>query len=274
MIKNQKEGNMTELLEKSNLLYSELENCADFDEIGSCSQCLQDSFYNTNRDTYDCLKKLALYTLNYGPIYVSEVYHFLEQSQLLETYFNNYQGAINIYSLGSGFAPDEIAISKYNGDKQLGLHFNYIGFDKEPLWNTITQTYSNPITKNLLNPFNLSGGNIVFINKLYSTLTNHGLHTQFLTTFENALNSLPINSFVVFNDINRYNMGRDEFDRFVQSYPLEVVGKYYFKVEGAYSGNYTPIESIHNICEIPNTLSHSPKLEVHKTIIFLYRKVI
>ena len=58
------------------------DNCDEFEAKVSCRQCVTSSFYSKNSDTYACLKTLATYTIHFGTMYASEIYHFLEQSKL------------------------------------------------------------------------------------------------------------------------------------------------------------------------------------------------
>lgn len=243
----------------------------------NCFSCVRDSFRSAGRDTYNCLIKLCHYSINYGPIYTSEIYHFLEESHFLEVYFLNLTRPINVLSLGSGFGPDYIALNKYRNDKQLHMNFNYLGWDKEPLWNQITNT-NVPATHDILNGFQCPNADIIFINKLFSTLKNHNLDTQFLSVFAQSLQTLPIGSFVVFNDVNSMYMGRDNFDTFAQQNSLQAIGKYFFDVQGtngnsAYNGGYTAIQSTHNIFQTPANFQHTPKPYANQTVFFLYRKV-
>jgi len=253
--------------------------CTQYVDSAGCFSCLRSNFQTQGADTYNCLIKLALYTINYGPIYVSEIYHFLEQSQLLENNFTGIVQSINVMSLGCGFGPDDIALNKYRNDKQLDINFNYHGYDIEPFWNYITNTGALPISHDILAGFDCTSVNILFINKLFSTLKNNSLDSQFLTIFQIALQSLPVGSFVIFNDINNINMGRDDFNTFAVSNSLQVVGKYFFNVQGtngspAYNSNYTAISSTHNICQIPQNFTHTPKPQVNQTVFFLYQKVV
>ena len=103
---------MQNILNRSNQLINILPNCTYFGITpkDNCFECLRNSFYSQQNDTYNCLKKLCYYTINYGPAYVNEIYSFLQQSKLLEKFNKN---IINIYSLGSGFSPDFIAMEKY-----------------------------------------------------------------------------------------------------------------------------------------------------------------
>ena len=83
---------------------------------------------------------------------------------------------------------------------------------------------------------------------------------------------MPPYSFIVFNDINNRDRGRDTFDSEV-NHLLKPVGKYYFKVDDkTHNEGYTEIESIYNICTVPDDLSVSPKSTATKTVFFLYEK--
>ena len=270
---------MINILNRCNILQEELRKnkavCNIYTDLDGCYDCLQQSFRNSNSDTYDCLTKLALYTINYGPIYVSEIYHFLEKSQLLQNNFKNLDTEIKVMSLGCGMGVDFIALDKYIEDKELSIYFYYRGYDKEPLWHNITNSDSFPVTRDILNGFDCTDIDILFINKLFSTLKNNDLNTQFLDELKIALEDLPTGSFVVFNDVNHRDMGRDEFHRFALDNFLTCVEKYYFKVsEHTYNHGYTEISSSHNIFQIPNNLPYSPKPSATQTVFFLYQKVI
>ena len=89
--------------------------CHKDDRNCYCYNCIQPSFYDGGVDEYDCPKKLNFYVLKYGPSYVSEIYHFLSASQILEHFQDK---NINILSLGCGFSPDYFAISKYISDNK------------------------------------------------------------------------------------------------------------------------------------------------------------
>jgi hypothetical protein len=228
----------------------------------------------------------------YGPIYVSEIYHFLVQSNFLkssieqkreyiknnELYgFNNLTEDsmipihLNVMSLGCGFGPDDIALNKYRfSHLDWNVNFNYSGYDKEPLWNYITQSNALPITYDLLDGMNFQNINILFINKLLSTLKNLRLLTDFFDVFKDALEDLPVGAFVVFNDVNHYNEGRDDFETFAARNNLQIINRYYFD---GYSDSYIHIP----ISIVTNTSTNSsvnPKTYANHTIIFLYQKVI
>lgn len=268
---------MIDILNRCDELINQLDDCQDIEERQNCPTCMSTSFYNPNMDTYNCLKKLAYYTINYGPIYISEIYHFLNKSKLLETIIEENGDPetldLNIKSFGCGFAPDDIALNKYRKNNNLNnLNFNYFGSDIEPLWKYITNTNAVPIIHDVLDGISFNNVNIVFLNKIFSTLKNHDLADDFLEKLEDAIINLPEGSYLVFNDINNNKMGRDDFHDFAINTELTLVKKYYFNVEGAYTGDFSAIDDINNICIIPETLTHSPKEVVNKTVIFLYKK--
>lgn len=266
---------MKKILEKCTKLYNDELNCEEFDEKESCLKCLTSSFYSQNSDTYNCLKKLATYTIEYGSMYVSEIYHFLEESQLFQKHFKE-KDKINILSLGCGFKPDYIAVKKYLTNKDIEIKVEYKGHDIEPLWNDIINDIDNltPIdVKDIIDGFDCNNIDILFMNKVFSTLKNCGTETDFLDTFQDEIDNLKVGSFIIFNDINNRDMGRDTFDTFATENSLEVVGKFFFNREGAYTVNYTSIESSHNICNIPDDISFTPRDAPTKAIFFLYKKV-
>jgi len=124
----------------------------------------------------------------------------------------------------------------------------------------------------VLKKVNLQKFHIIFLNKLFSTLENNGEGEEFLKIFCSQINNLPPYSFIVFNDINNRDRGRDTFDSEVSSL-LKSVEKYYFKVDDeTYNEGYTEIESKDNICTVPDDLSVSPNPTATKTVFFLYRK--
>ena len=109
---------MKKILMQCNSIQAALPCCHNDGRICDCTQCLKEGFY-IGTDTYHCLKKLCFYTINYGPIYISEIYHFLGKSKLLEKNFGG--SSINVLSLGCGFGPDFIALSKYIYDNRLNI---------------------------------------------------------------------------------------------------------------------------------------------------------
>lgn len=263
---------MQNLLLHSNSIYEKLACCHTDGRICNCYSCLEEGFYGPDPDTYSCLKKLCYYTMNFGPAYASEIYNYLDHSKLLESHFQNC--TVNIISLGCGFGPDRIALNKYINDKNLNINLNYVGIDIEGQWQSISQQVEPQFyIRNILeNPVSLKECHIVFINKLFSTLKNQKLDGAFLEIFSNSmLNTLPDNSFVIFNDVNHKNLGRDQFDHKITPL-MKSVTKYFYNVGNAYTGNYEAIPNSLNVFTIPEGLRVIPKPDATKAVFFQYQK--
>jgi len=262
---------MIKLLTNCNNIQKSQACCHTDGRICCCYNCLRDGFY-AGIDSYSCLKKLCYYVMNYGPAYVSEIYHFLGASRLLE---NNFHNSINVLSLGCGFGPDFIALQKYIYDNNLSTDVKYFGYDQEQNWLNITHGIINnlPIIANILNGFTLKNRNIIFLNKFFSTLLKNGTARKFLDKFIPEIkNVMSAGSVIVFNDVNHYKLGRDVFDSEVGKVAA-IEGKYFFNIESAYSNNFTEIPWIQNICNIPDGLPISPKNSVTKSVFYVYKKI-
>lgn len=263
---------MRGLLRTCDQIYRTLPCCHDDARDCRCYDCLRMSFYLPGPDTYNCMKKLCYYVMNYGPAYASEIYHYFSQSQILE---NNFNGkSLNIISLGCGFSPDLIALGKYISDHSLTIKVHYLGLDNEPLWNRLR--INNPCAQyslcDVITGFNLTGYDMVFINKLYSTLKKNNQDSQFLGLLSIQIQAaLPPDSFLVFTDINHRAMGRDQFNAAMSRF-FRLKNYYYFSVNNAYSDSFTAINQTQNIFFIPGGLVVSPMPDVTKAVIFEYRK--
>jgi len=263
---------MIELLEQADRLYRGLQCCHLDRPDGTdcrCSDCLHTRYYG-GTDYYTCLKCLSYYTMNYGPAYVSEVYHYLSASHILE----NFQGTdLNVLSLGCGFGPDLIALRKYIADFNLPLALHYRGVDLERNWENLRHPDDAPlfVTGDVVVPFQLDGYDLVIISKLFSTLLANGLSGSFLDHLSAAIQTLREGSILLFVDINLQNKGRDAFDYRVRTL-FRNTHRYFYPIENAYTGNYTAINNTHNVCEVPPGLSATPKPDVNKTVVFQYIK--
>lgn len=258
-----------EIIEKSE------EKCDDFEEKQSCLSCVKESFRTLENDDYNCLEKLAHYTIYYGPMYVSEIYHFLRESQIIENNFLELDRPINVISLGCGFGPDNVALHKHRKDKCLDVEIYYKGYDIEPLWGNISSAvmHNVPEVKNIVeDDFDCSEADIIFMNKVFSTLKNNSFHTDFLNNFESQLDDFPIGSLIVYNDINHVNEGRDIFKNFMQRNSFEIIGKYFFDNSG-YNDNYTVLQSSENVCETPHGLPCESKTIPAQLVFIVYQKV-
>lgn len=275
-----------ELIDESCIMTNILNRCAEiiqeteekydnYAEKKMCLPCVKNSFRDSGNDTYSCLEKLAHYTIYYGPMYVSEIYHFLRESHIIENNFLKLDRPINIISLGCGFGPDNIALHKHKKDKWLDVEFNYKGYDIEPLWGNISSAvmHNFPEIKNIVeDDIDCSEADIIFMNKVFSTLKKNDLHDSFLDNFQSQLDDYPIGSLIVYNDINHINEGRDIFKNFMQRNSFEIIGKYFFDNSG-YNDNYTVLESSENVCEIPHGLPCESKTIPAQLVFIVYQKV-
>jgi hypothetical protein len=189
--------------------------CCHGDEYPcNCYTCLNDGFYG-HADEYDCEKKMTFYVLNYGKSYISEIYHYLTNSKILD----NITGQFNVLSLGCGFCPDYYAISKYIADYGLNIQISYAGIDISTAWDKTRIQHRNiryiqQDLTDLSHPLSFQGYNIIMMNKVFSTLFVHDNHIPFLQNLTNAINaSMEKNAILIFNDVNHIHMGRDEFNK-------------------------------------------------------------
>lgn len=239
----------------------------------NCEECLRDDYYNDNHtETYNCQKKMDTYVIKYGPSYVSEIYHYLANSNILDN-FNNSQ--LNVISLGCGFAPDFYAIQSYCIDKQLKIKLNYHGLDISEAWNTARPSINeggNFIHADLTQSFSLQNANIVFVCKSFSTMLRNNIHNIFLQNLHSAITqSMPKDSFLIFVDVNHCDMGRDIFDSSL-SKTITPTKKYYFCDAKYKEYGWNEIKSTNVIYQIPQNLSVSSIPQTNNTVIFEYRK--
>lgn len=229
------------------------------------------SDFHTRPDTYNCDKKMNYYALNYGASYISEYYHYISQSQLIQNILINNDN-VCIKSLGCGFAPDYYAIQKYCIDNGINCNINYTGYDISSHWGTIRPHGNNInfINCDISSNIDLQNADIIIIGKVFSTLLRNQMATSFISTLKNAITTtMPQNSILVFNDINHVDFGRDLFDSSV-AHLFSVSNKFYFN--GYQGKNWTHINQPNIIYQIPAGLTVTPLLNTGSTIVFEYRK--
>ena len=248
---------------------NQIDCCKGDNDACDCISSLMED-YSNRPDSYDCDKKMSTYVLRYGPIYASEIYHYLEHCNFSE--WASEKEEINIISLGCGFAPDYAAVKEYLSDYEIDTSVNYLGLDKSSCWE-IARPENNEcefINADLTRSFDLSGADIVFVCKVFSTLYRNDLENEFLNNFEEAVrDSLSDDAIVVFVDINNYKMGRDAFHNAVKTY-LPNYNQYYF--DGYTGNNWTKINKNGITFSLPRRLSVTPLNSVGRTVIFDYRK--
>lgn len=267
---------LVDALRRCNFNISQLACCNDRNPC-NCEESLQEDYYSRS-DTYNCQKKMDTYAIKYGPSYVSEVYHYLNESKVIDDFANS---NMNVVSLGCGFAPDYYALQRYNDDNSLNINIKYWGLDISTSWNIARP----PVTPNcsfscqdLTNSFTLQGADIVFVCKSFSTMYRNDIEKKFLSNLETAItNDLKNGAIVVFVDVNHRDFGRDVFDTSI-SRIMRYPRRYYFEgLEGVQSGAYkehgwVEIEQNHIIYPLDPTLSVESIPHTNKTVIFEYRK--
>ena len=221
---------MNNILKKCNKIIEEnIQTYDTYKDNNKCLACLQYNYNPSGNDKYDCLVKVAYYSIFYGRLYVSEIYYFLKKSQILEKIMNNKKD-IKVLSLGCGFMPDLIAIDKYKNDMWLkDVEIGYQGYDIEALWKEIVLCPQCFEIKDVVNDsFDCTDVDIVFINKLFSSLNSDLEKTLFLENFISATNNLPANSLIIFNDRSEFAL-IDKFRNAIPESLFDLIGKYYIE---------------------------------------------
>jgi len=246
--------------------------CHDGKLVCDCYTCLHNGFHKGS-DSYECEKKMSYYVCNYGPAYSSELYHYFEKSQILEK-ISSHKSNVKILSLGSGFAPDLVAISKYIENKAISINYTYHGIDLSTKWNNsrYNNKYATFSTGDVLSTINLENYDLVFIVKLFSTLNKIKKHLIFRKILINAISSQMLSdSVLVFCDINSRYEGRDSFDTIVHK-EFSAVRRYCFKNNTYTPTNCTVIQNTNIVFNIPKGLKISPLMNTTNVVCFEYTK--
>jgi hypothetical protein len=217
---------------------------------------------------------MVFYVLNYGSAYISEIYHYLTNSKILD----NITRQFSVLSLGCGFSPDYYAISKYIDDHNLDIQIKYDGIDVSTAWGKTRiqhkniQYYQKDLT-DLSQPLSFKGYNLIMLNKVFSTIFVHNNHIPFLQNIVNAIGtSMEKDAILVFNDVNSYYMGRDVFDGSLSHY-IDNIRKYYTD-NPPFSGNgrWEQIPETNIIYPFCNYGNIYPLNTLAKSVFFEYRK--
>jgi SAM-dependent methyltransferase len=234
---------------------------------------LNEGFYN-HADEYDCEKKMTFYVLNYGKSYISEIYHYLKNSRILD----NITGQFKVLSLGCGFCPDYYAISKYIFDLGLNIQIDYAGIDISTAWDKTRVRhknihYSQMDLTDLSNPLSFQGYNLIMLNKVFSTIFVHNNHIPFLQNIVNAsTTSMENEAVLVFNDVNSYYMGRDVFDGTIAHHANSMRKYYTDNPPFAGNGQWIQIPEIDVIYPFICYGNISPLNVLAKSVFFEYRR--
>jgi hypothetical protein len=122
-------------------------------------------------EEYNCNGKTNSFVKRYGAAYISEIYHYLENSKILEPFKNS---NLSVLALGSGFDPWYYAIKKYSDNRNLNINLDYTGYDKSENWAEVRPPYQNvrhynaDLTDCLNIDFNRY--NFIIADKVFSTI--------------------------------------------------------------------------------------------------------
>lgn len=261
-----------QLLDNCNLNAQRLPNCTSWNPWGhSCDSCISSMYYDGGADDYSCVKGAYLYTLKYGPAYITEIISFLADSHIIES-FNRQR--LRIVSLGGGMGTDYLAINQYMCNSPLGIAIDYTLYDLSPSWQSVRNLYPHPsmveYTCDILqNEINMSSVDIVFINKLYSTLLKNKQNHDFINWLQRQVTNLPPGAIVVFNDINHKDMGRDEFN-FFMSRSFSSKAKFY--TSGYCGANYIQLRPRDVFSTTGTTNQYNSLPHMTNVVFFAYRR--
>lgn len=240
-------------------------------EHDSCGSCISGMYQADRRDDYNCRKLVFEYTLNYMPAFVTEIYAFLTASRILESIKSN---PICILSLGGGLGTDYLAISKYISDNHIEKKINYTMIDLTPEWEFVRNLYPHDnMAVHTASIFDCEIHpecfDIIFMNKLYTTLRQNGQEVQFWTWFSRVADSFDSKTAFIFHDSNSYYMGRDNFNNnAIRKFPN--VTKYYTLGHNYSEYIQLPQLNIEQTTGIPNTYSFLPRMT--ESVFFVYRR--
>jgi len=258
------------LIEKCNTNLESMDCCHKGAKECNCYQCLSADFHEMP-DDYNCEKKLNYYVLKYGSSYTSEIYHYFESSKILEDFNGK---AINVLSLGCGFAPDYYAIMKYIKDMGLEIKIKYYGIDNSNYWESARVVYRNTkyLQNDLLDPFSFENFDLIIMNKVFSTIYKHGNQDIFIDNLVNAIdNTMPLNALLIFNDINHIDMGRDYFHNRVNQ-KFRKVRQYYCGPAKYTEYQWKKIANDRIVFPLVDNRDVDPIAEIRCFVYFEYRK--
>lgn len=241
------------------------ENCnCHCREKKSCTDCLSDMFNNEEHANrlYKCTPITFSYAIRYTNRYASEIYIVL-RCKLVNNSFQN-TNKLNVSSIGCGPATELVALEKFS--REQNKQVNYYGYDLNDIWKSVQQTLQNNLTNTncIATFFNsdfqdnnkiLPEIDILILNYVISDIYKHNKEKvkKFLENIIKIVKKMKKNSIIIINDVNSYNMGRDEIEDC-----LNDLNKNYYTVAGAYfdySGRYRnqKFSKLVNIKEFPIT---------------------
>ncbi len=263
---------LQQLLDNCYRCAQEQPNCTSWNlRRYSCDTCISSMYYDGGTDDYSCVKAAYLYTLKYGPAFITEIISFLADSHIIENFNRQH---LRVISLGGGMGTDYLAINKYMSNSSLSIAIDYTLYDLSLAWQSVRNLYFHPnmVEYNcdiLQNEIDMSDVDIVFINKLYSTLLKNNRSHDFINWLQRQVKKLSPGAIVVFNDINHKNMGRDEFNSYMSpSFSSKV--KYY--TSGYHEWNYTQLRDLDVFSSTGTTNQYKSLPHMTEVVFFVYTR--
>lgn len=192
----------------------------------SCKDCLSDMFRNQEHAgrIYSCIPITYTYVLRYCNMYASEIYKILNSSFFG---FLFEKRSVSVVSLGCGPATELVALDKKCSE--CNISFSYTGYDKNHIWDTCQGIIKNLVSysnrnvatfcckKLMPNDILLKNTDLLILNYVISDIYKHNKSalSSFFDSLEQMFAFMPENSFIVINDVNSCNMGRDEIEEWI-----------------------------------------------------------
>lgn len=265
------------------------EKCLNLRCYGNCKECLNQIHFPNNyqgkdiKVDYDCQKIISFYICDYLVKYASEMYYLLSSSNLI-----NEINSLNILSIGCGDCPDIIAFEEYLKNSNIN-NINYLGIDANEQWTNVHNIIRNYYNKYLDKKFNTEflydsflnykfndyKPNVIVIQYLFSYLYLHNMNfeiDQIVDKIKDYIHSMSLHNtlFILINDVNSINAGRDEWkNKFYEKLNLNnnsSINLYYFHYNGIKEGqkkgvcNYSS-ELIFKYPDNINTLEYEVRSE-------------
>lgn len=183
---------------------------------------------NQKQSTYRCIPITYTYMLRFLNPYASEIFHIFERNENLRTKLS--EGLV--VSIGCGPATELVAINEIC-EKYVLPSFRYAGFDTNDTWKYVQNIVKESIeTKNKKICFIpqelrfdqkiLQRTKILIINYMISHMYSHEgtmqLKTWFNTVLTPLFTAMPVDSYIIINDVNSCNLGRTEIQEWAERY--------------------------------------------------------
>lgn len=197
---------------------------------GSCEKCLDAIHFSKIDRPYNCCNIANFYVCKYIYKYSSEIYYLIKELKSLRKYEE-----YNIVSIGCGPCTELAGILNYLIKTGRERPVNYVGFDMNKIWQpihkeilAIVADYPFRVTvrffyadaykmiNRLLDQTQVTWRpNLLILQYVLSDLVKSKINVNdFLSKLnENIVPRMPINSYILLNDINHNIKARDYFDK-------------------------------------------------------------